>query len=250
MTKVTARSETCWRALGGLGRLKHIPEHFHVGQLLFRQTDVDLGCQNAHRALVDSLAGEASIFYGGNHGADGAFRVGRHQQHIRACQQGPHGPLAAFELVRQPSHIHGVGDDQILKMQFIAQQTRQYAGRNGGGNVFRLNGWNRHMSGHDGVHAVRDRCFKRLQFDGVHVRPVLIQQGQTQVTIRAGIAVAGKMFHAGLDSSNHMPADHGGDELGYFFLRGAVSAHPDDRVLGIGGDIGYRTEVDIDSDGL
>ncbi len=208
--------------------------------------------ENALDALIEALAGDAAIFHGGQHSADGLFRIGRHQQHVGARDDRPHRAFAAIEQHRQALHGHGIGDDQALELELVAQQPGEHVVRYGGGQAGGLEGRDGDVRGHDGVHAVRDGGLERLQLRGVEALARHFQTRQAQVAIDIGIAVPGKMFGGDQDTIRRVGMrafDKCGDVARYLLGIFAVGAQVDDRVQGIVVDVGHRREDPVNAQG-
>ena len=150
----------------------------------------------------------------------------------------------------QPRHVHGVGDDDVLELELIAQQAGEHQWRDGGGDILRLDGGHGHVRGHDGVDSVRDGSLERLQLDRVHVIAVFVEQRQVHVAIDGGVAVAGEMLgghqHAivgigmrAVDERRDVARD------GFGIL--SVGADVDDGIVGIVVDVGDGREDPLHS---
>ena len=72
---------------------------------------------------IETLMRNASRFHRSLQRLECRIRNWRHQQRIGASEKSPHRSFAWSITRGNAAHIHGVGDDQAFKMQFIAQKS-------------------------------------------------------------------------------------------------------------------------------
>src|SRR5271169_5913413 len=89
------------------------------------------------------------------------------------------------------------------------------------------------MSGHNGARSGGDGCAKGGQFNALQVRAVARDRGEVEMRIRAGIAMAGKMFGGSQASVFLNAADEGGDKFGDARGVFAERSRVDDGIIGV-----------------
>ena len=105
-----------------------------------------------------------------------------------------------------------------------------------------------HVRRHDGARAGLDRGQERAQLALAQLLERQVDDRQREVRVLRRVAVPGEVLRAHRDALGLVCGDPGrgvgADELGV----GAEAAHADDRIVGVGVDVGIRREVEVDAD--
>ena len=81
--------------------------------------------QDASDALVDALLADGAVVDGGDDGIEGLDEVAGTKHDVCASQDASNGTLGAGVLLGDGTHLHAVGDDDVLVAQFAAQLVLQ-----------------------------------------------------------------------------------------------------------------------------
>ena len=139
----------------------------------------------------------------------------RHEQRVGAGENGAHRGFARSETRGDAAHVHGVGDDQSLEMQFVAQQAGQnIVGKCGGRVGIGLESRNGKMAGHDAADSRGNRGAEGNQFEMFEAILVGANHRQIDVRIRGSVAVPGEMLGGGQAAVFFHAAHESGDEFG------------------------------------
>ena len=93
-------------------------------------------------------------------GSQGPPGIGWHQHQIGAGFQGKHGRFSGSVVPGDGLHHQGIGHDQAIKSQLLAQQAAQHRARQGGW-ALRIEGAEHQMGSHHGGHPFGDHGLKR-----------------------------------------------------------------------------------------
>ena len=103
------------------------------------------------------------------------------------------------------------------------------------------------VCGHDHIGSGRNAGLKGQQFHRFHLFPCLCAGGSPGMAILKGVSVSGEMFqraeHPGFMEALHRSTDHPGGDVRV----GGKGAAADDRVQGVGVDIGDGGKVQIEA---
>ena len=213
------------------------------------ESDAPLELEHAAHRRVEPLHRDLAAIDGAGHRVDRRARVGGLQQQVGAREEGPHARLRAVQ-VRHAGHVERVGDDQPVEAERVAQDAGEDVGGDGARpELAEVDPGQRDVRRHHDVHARGDRRAERHQLDRVEPRPGRADDGQRQVGVRAGVAVAGEVLGRG-EHPVVLEAPHlGRHEPAHVGRILAERAGIDDRVGGIVVDVGHRREGQVHADG-
>ena len=171
---------------------------------------------------------------------------GRQEEYVVACEHGHELGTACTIAVGDALHVHAVGDDEAAEAHGTLEEAVDDGGAEGGGTQAVV-GVDLQVGHHDAPDTGVEEAAEWVQVDGVDIGESVLDDRQLEVTVLVGVAVSGEM----LGYSHHPLAlltegEHD-SELSHALRVGAEGAGADDRIVGVGVDVGHWGEVDMDA---
>ena len=224
------------------GRVQVGHEPLHLDGLPAGQTQRILVSQYLFTFLVDELLRKLAI---GNRLGDGfelSLGIRGVQHDVVARQQGQQRRGAEG---RSPFHFQGVGEDEPLETQRVAQQVVHDFARERGRSARRVQRGDIQVAHHDARQPAVDVAFEGFY---LHAQEPLFAVGhewQRVVRILRGVAVAREMF-----GHRHYPLGFEPPRIGDALGRDVVErlserAFADNRIAGVAVDVEHRGKVDL-----
>ena len=167
-----------------------------------------------------------------------AERVGAREQRLHGALLHPHG--RAHRL-----HLERVGDDRAGEPELVAQQPGELGAAERCRHV--VDRRDDEVGRHDRAGAGGDRRPERRELDLQQLLARRRDDGQSEVRVDVGRAVAGKVLRAGGDPTRLEPGHERGDMAGDQRRVGAERADADHGVERVDVDVGDRSEIQRDA---
>ena len=196
--------------------------------------------------IVDDAAHAVALHGGCLDSLDGLTHVGRQEEYVVAGEHRHElGPAAAV-AVGYAFHVHAVGDDEAVETHGTFEEAVDDGGTERGG-MQAVVGVDLQVGHHDAPHAGGEEAAEGVQVDGVDIGEGVVDDGQLEVTVFVGVAMAGEMLGHSHDSLALLSEGVHDGEACHTLRVGAEGAGADDGVVGVGVDVGHWGEVDMDA---
>ncbi|CAM2915019.1 hypothetical protein STAL104432_07555 [Streptomyces albus] len=219
--------------------------HVRLGE----QPPPELVFEAAPYRAVQSFPADLAGTDGVQYGAEGGVQLGGEDELVAAGLEGADGGDVGREVTGRAAHVEGVGRDEAVETELLAQQPRHDRVRHGGRYPGRVERGHHDVGCHDRVDSAPDGGPERGQVDTVQLRPRVLDLRQPGVAVHVRVAVPGEVFGRAGDTALVVTAYSDGHVLGAQPGIRPERANPDDRVRRVHIDVRHRRVVLVDADG-